>query len=104
MDRLKYISLLILPLFVLLTVFPQIQHRSQDIVIPAPPREIITGVEIDGVHYFLKFVPMDSHRIREGQTFPERYPQYFFRDDTLHYVLPDTVLKFVPKFRLDPGE
>ena len=101
MINLRHTTLIMLPVTLILSVFPQIQ------IPPVHPEGlvyesdigIITGVEIDGMIYFLKIIPHDtSGSIAMPMHRPER--QYFyFGDDTMYFVLPDTVLRFVPGYR-----
>jgi len=90
----------------ILSVFPQIQIQ------PMPPEGlvyesdtgIITGVEVDGTIYFLKIIPPDTSR---SITMPMHRPgqrYFYFGDDPLYYSLPDSVLRFIPEYRLLPPE
>jgi len=104
MNGLKYTTIFLLPIFVLLTVFPQIPQRTPEIRMHESDTGIITGVELDGTICFLKIIPPDTAR---SITMPMHRPgqrYFYFGEGTLHYVLPDTVLRFVPEYRLLPPE
>jgi len=63
---------------------------------------ILSGVPLDGVFYFIRIVPL-------GRNFPDRMPIYnperkrsAMRADSLHRLLPDTLLKLLPRREKEP--
>ena len=79
-----------------MSVFPQIhiEPREPESVHREPHTGIITGVEVDGMTYFLKIIPPVRRGAAGILLQPWEYPFYEFRDDT--------VLKFMPEHF--PGE
>ena len=60
---------------------------------------IITKIPFEGTNYFIKIVPLDSSNIDHMPMYdPERGGVIFWKD-SLRRLLPDTVLRLVPKGR-----
>ena len=106
MINLSHTTLIMLPVTLILSVFPQIQIKPvhPEGLVYESDTGIITGVEVDGIIYFLKIIPPDTAR---SITMPMHRPgqrYFYFGDDTMYYVPPDMMLKFVPEYRLLPPE
>lgn len=104
MKGIKYTAIFLLPIIVLLTVFPQLPQRAPEIKLHESDNGIITGIELDGTIYYLKIIPPDTTRLIEMPMHRPRQWYYYFGDDTLHFELPDTTMRLVPKDRLTPPE
>lgn len=63
----------------------------------SPVTVILTNVPFNGVNYFIKIVPIDTPFVdRMPMVNPRRDRSIIWRD-SLQRLLPDTLLKFLPK-------
>ncbi len=64
----------------------------------------ITGVLLDDTYYFIKIVPADTIRTVPMPLYaPHKWWRYF-GDDSLHYILPDSLLRYLPDSLRVPRE